>query len=118
METPKRLQPLPDTLRRLYSLSGNQCAYPGCCQPMFNNEGNFVGQICHIEGAKLIPLSEFVQRMNELNSADNIVLHCHHGVRSMQALQILREAGFNKIKSMAGGINAWSEDVDPDVPRY
>lgn len=81
METPKRLQPLPDTLRRLYSLSGNQCAYPGCCQPMFNNEGNFVGQICHIEGA--LPGGErFNPNMtNEQRRAfENLMLMCysHH----------------------------------------
>ena len=51
METPKRLQPLAETLRPLYSLSGNQCAFPGCNHPMFNNDGSFVGQICHIEAA-------------------------------------------------------------------
>ena len=81
METPKRLQPLTETLRRLYSLSGNQCAFPGCCQPMFNNEGNFVGQICHIESA--LPEGErFNPNMtNESRRAyENLMLMCypHH----------------------------------------
>lgn len=81
METPKRLQPSLDTLRRLYSLSGNQCAFPGCCHPMFNNEGNFVGQICHIEAA--LPGGErFNPNMsNEARrSFGNLMLMCydHH----------------------------------------
>lgn len=81
METPKRLQPLAETLRRLYSLSGNQCAFPGCCQPMFNNEGNFVGQICHIEAA-LPEGQRFNPNMtNESRRAyENLMLMCypHH----------------------------------------
>jgi len=81
LETPKRLQPLGETLRRLYSLSGNQCAFPGCCHPMFNNEGNFVGQICHIEAA--LPGGErFNPNMtNESRRAyENLMLMCydHH----------------------------------------
>lgn len=81
METPKRLQPLAETLRPLYSLSGNQCAFPGCNHPMFNNDGNFVGQICHIEAA--LPGGErFNPNMtNESRrSFENLMLMCydHH----------------------------------------
>ncbi|MBI3323473.1 MAG: ThiF family adenylyltransferase, partial [Candidatus Omnitrophica bacterium] len=74
--------------------------------------------ICHIPGAKLVPLSEFVQRIGELDSAEELVLHCHHGVRSMKALEILRSAGFRKLKSLKGGIDDWAEKVDPAMPRY
>ncbi|HIF9075593.1 TPA: hypothetical protein ACX6NV_000418 [Photobacterium damselae] len=81
METPKRLQPDRDTLRRLYSLSGNQCAFPGCNRPMFNEEGNFVGQICHIEAA--LPEGERFNKFmtNEDRRAfSNLMLMCydHH----------------------------------------
>lgn len=75
-------------------------------------------QICHIEGAKLIPLGEFAQRVNELDSATDIVLHCHHGQRSMKALQFLKKVGFTKLKNLKGGIDAWASSVDPDMPRY
>jgi len=74
--------------------------------------------ICHIEGAKLIPLSEFTRRINELDSASEIVLYCHHGQRSMRALRFLEKAGFRKLWNLKGGIDAWALSVDPDMPRY
>ena len=74
--------------------------------------------ICHIEGAKLVPLSEFTAHLHELNSADHLVLHCRSGARSWKALQLLREAGFTKVKNLKGGILAWAEDVDPTMPTY
>lgn len=81
MEKPKRLQPKTETLRRLYTLSGNQCAYPGCNKPMFNSEGNFVGQICHIEAAQSGG-ERFNKKMTdeERRSFDNLMLMCyeHH----------------------------------------
>jgi adenylyltransferase/sulfurtransferase len=75
-------------------------------------------EICRIEGAKLIPTSEFVQRIGELDSADEMVLYCHKGLRSRNALELLKAAGFKRIKSLKGGVDAWAEAVDPDMPRY
>jgi molybdopterin/thiamine biosynthesis adenylyltransferase/rhodanese-related sulfurtransferase len=75
-------------------------------------------QICRIPGAKLIPLSEFPQRMHELNSADEIVVHCRMGSRSAQAAGLLMKAGFRKIHNLKGGILAWADQVDPSVPKY
>lgn len=75
-------------------------------------------QITKIEGATLMPLSEFHNRVSELSSADDIVLYCKAGVRSMKALNILRDAGFKKLKSLRGGIAAWSREVDPTMPTY
>jgi sulfur-carrier protein adenylyltransferase/sulfurtransferase len=75
-------------------------------------------QIARIDGAKLIPLGELPKRMNELDTADEIVLQCKSGMRSMRALQFLREAGFKKVLNLRGGINAWSREVDPKVPLY
>ncbi len=75
-------------------------------------------EICHIEGAQLIPLGELPTRLNELDGRDEIVTHCHSGMRSMQALEILRAAGFSKVRNLRGGIDAWSTDVDPTIPRY
>src|SRR5690606_7961228 len=75
-------------------------------------------EICHLEGAELIPLREVTSRMNELETSQDIVLYCKMGGRSLKALHTLRDAGFTRIKSLAGGINAWSRDIDPSVPEY
>ena len=74
--------------------------------------------ICNISGSKLIPLGELPARLSELDSADEIVLHCKVGGRSAKALKILQDAGFRKLSNLQGGIQAWSENVDPSVPRY
>ncbi len=74
-------------------------------------------QICHLDGY-LIPLGELPARVHELNSADEIVAHCRSGMRSAQAVDFLRKAGFRKVKNLKGGILAWSEQVDPRVPKY
>jgi adenylyltransferase/sulfurtransferase len=75
-------------------------------------------RIASIEGAMPIPLGELPERVRELDPAREIVLHCHHGVRSLRALEFLRHSGFRRLKSLRGGIEAWSRDVDPAVPRY
>jgi sulfur-carrier protein adenylyltransferase/sulfurtransferase len=74
--------------------------------------------IAHIAGATLVPLHSLPARVAELDSSREIVLHCHHGVRSLKALEFLQGAGFKKLHSLRGGIDAWSRDVDPQVPRY
>lgn len=72
-----------------------------------------------IEGAKLIPLGEIVQRMGEIDPARETVLHCKAGGRSAQAIQKLQQAGFKgDLKNLAGGITAWSNEVDPKIPKY
>ncbi|MBI3615452.1 MAG: molybdopterin-synthase adenylyltransferase MoeB [Candidatus Omnitrophica bacterium] len=75
-------------------------------------------EICHIEGATLIPTSEFVQRVGELDSADDLVLYCHKGFRSQSAVELLKAAGFRKVKSLIGGVDAWADKIDPSMPRY
>jgi adenylyltransferase/sulfurtransferase len=75
-------------------------------------------QICRIPGSKLIPLGEVPKRMSELNSADEIVVHCRSGVRSALAVDLLMKSGFRKISNLKGGILAWSNQVDPSVPKY
>src|SRR3990172_9355405 len=75
-------------------------------------------EICHIEGATLIPLGQLPERLNQLDGHQEIVTHCHRGMRSMQALAILRAAGFSRVRSLNGGIDAWSAHVYPSVPRY
>src|SRR5438876_7969050 len=75
-------------------------------------------EITHIEGAVLIPLGELPNRLNELDGHREIVTHCHHGARSLKALEILKAAGFSKVRSLRGGIDAWAVNVDPSLPRY
>jgi adenylyltransferase/sulfurtransferase len=75
-------------------------------------------QICRIPGSKLIPLGEVPKRMNELDSADEIVVHCKSGMRSAKAVDLLMKSGFLKIHNLKGGILAWSDQVDPSVPKY
>jgi adenylyltransferase/sulfurtransferase len=75
-------------------------------------------QIAKIPGARLIPLGEVAQRANELDTADDIVVHCRTGVRSAKAIGVLQKMGFKRLRNLKGGILAWSQDVDPSVPQY
>ena len=75
-------------------------------------------EITHIEGARLIPLGELPDRLAELDGHQEIVTHCHHGARSLKALEILKAAGFAKVRSLRGGIDAWAVNVDRSLPRY
>jgi adenylyltransferase/sulfurtransferase len=74
--------------------------------------------ICRIPGSKLIPLGEVPKRMHELNSADDIVVHCRSGQRSARAVELLMKAGFRKIHNLRGGVLAWADQVDPTMPKY
>jgi molybdopterin/thiamine biosynthesis adenylyltransferase/rhodanese-related sulfurtransferase len=74
-------------------------------------------QICNI-GGHLIPLGELPRRVHELDSSQEIVAHCKSGKRSAEASEFLRKAGFRKIWNLKGGILAWSDEVDPSVPKY
>ena len=74
--------------------------------------------ICCIPGSRLIPLGEVPRRMHELNSADELVVHCRSGARSAKAVDFLMKSGFRKIHNLKGGILGWSDQVDPTVPKY
>lgn len=69
-------------------------------------------------GAHLIPLNDLPRRVHELDSALEIVAHCHYGTRSARAVDFLRQMGYKKVKNLVGGIDAWSTQVDPAIPRY
>jgi adenylyltransferase/sulfurtransferase len=75
-------------------------------------------QICNIPYAKLIPLGDLPKRLNELDPSALIVAHCKSGVRSAKAIDLLKQNGFTKLRNMKGGILAWSDKVDPSVPKY
>lgn len=75
--------------------------------------------LCRIDGATLIPMREISQQFDRLEEAPlPLIVFCHHGVRSLTVVSWLREQGLAECQSMAGGIDAWSREVDPAVPRY
>ena len=69
-------------------------------------------------GGLHIPLSELSNSINQLNPMNEFVVICHHGIRSAQAVRYLNTCGFDKVYNLTGGIDRWSLDVDPQVPRY
>ena len=75
-------------------------------------------QIAHITGVPQLPLSTLPQRFTQLDPNTQIYIHCKSGVRSMKALNFLREQGFKYVKSVKGGINAWADEIDHSVPKY
>jgi len=75
-------------------------------------------EVAHIEGANLIPLGELPDRLEEIASTSDVIVHCHSGGRSAHAVQMLRESGRRNAFNLAGEIDAWSREVDPAVPRY
>ncbi len=75
-------------------------------------------QIARIEGVPLIPLGTLPQRFTELDPNQQIYIHCKVGARSLKALYFLREQGFKYVKSVKGGIDAWADEIDHNVPRY
>jgi adenylyltransferase/sulfurtransferase len=75
-------------------------------------------EFCHLEGARLLPLGQLPARMGELDKGEEIVVYCHVGVRSTQAVSLLRRAGFSNVRNLQGGIDAWAREVDLQMPRY
>jgi molybdopterin/thiamine biosynthesis adenylyltransferase/rhodanese-related sulfurtransferase/molybdopterin converting factor small subunit len=74
--------------------------------------------IARIPGSKLIPRATLPERLHELSTADDIVVHCKSGMRSGMAVEFMKQAGYRKVKNLVGGITRWSDDVDPSVPKY
>ncbi len=75
-------------------------------------------QIASIPGAKLIPLGDVPKRVGELDPNQEVIVHCKMGGRSAKACDFLRQSGFKNVKNMLGGITAWSDKIDPSVPKY
>jgi adenylyltransferase/sulfurtransferase len=74
--------------------------------------------LCRIDGAKLIPMGSIPQNLQALDVDEDVVCYCHHGMRSMDVAVWLRGQGVQRAKSLAGGIERWSLEIDPRVPRY
>ena len=76
-------------------------------------------EAARLEGSKLIPLGEVVNRIGEIDAGRETVVHCKLGGRSAKAIEALTRAGFTgRLMNLKGGITAWSNDVDPSVPKY
>jgi len=78
----------------------------------------FEFEIARIDGAKLIPLGQLANRLHELKQNGQTVVHCHTGMRSAQAVQMLRQTGFTNVYNLEGGIDAWANEIDPAVQKY
>ena len=77
-------------------------------------------EICRLENAELLPLSEFAQRYKEVlgNPEEAALIYCHHGVRSLHVAQWLTAQGYSRVRSLAGGIDAWAHLIEPGMSRY
>ena len=75
-------------------------------------------EICNLPDSKLIPLGDLTSRVHELDTADDIIVYCHHGMRSLQAARMLKGMGYKKVRNLAGGIDAWAVKFDDKMPRY
>jgi adenylyltransferase/sulfurtransferase len=75
-------------------------------------------ELCRIPGAKLMPLGTLPANVTALLDVDDVICYCHHGMRSLDAAAWLRQQGVEGAKSLTGGIERWSVEIDPQVPRY
>ena len=74
--------------------------------------------LCRIEGAKHVPLGTLAASLETVPDVDEVICYCHHGMRSLDAAAWLRFQGIERAKSLAGGIERWSIEIDPKIPRY
>jgi adenylyltransferase/sulfurtransferase len=75
-------------------------------------------EIARLDNAILMPVAQVPNRVNELSTADEIVVYCKTGARSGRITNFLRELGFRKVKNLVGGIDEWAEKIEPEMPRY
>ncbi len=115
MTAPQNSVPIEVTCAQVKSRlnAGDQFVFLDCREP---NEHLTVS----IKPATLLPMSEIQNRLAELEShrEDDIIIHCHHGGRSLRVANWLRQQGFSKAQSMSGGIDQWAIEIDPSLPRY
>ena len=74
--------------------------------------------LCRLPNSILIPMNELPMRQNELPDGKEIVVYCHHGIRSQYCALYLADAGFEQTANLKGGIDAWAREIDPAIPRY
>lgn len=75
-------------------------------------------QMARLEGARLIPMGDLSVRFTELDPEQETVVYCHRGRRSLNVVLWLRAQGFSRVRSLRGGIDGWSREIDPSIPRY
>ena len=75
-------------------------------------------EICHINGSINIPMGQLPQQLDQLRAAEETVVICHHGVRSMHVIQYLQQMSIRSVINLDGGVDAWAREVDPDMPVY
>lgn len=75
-------------------------------------------EICHIDGSENIPMAELPGRLDSIAEDVELVLICHHGMRSMQVAQYLEGIGYDKVVNLDGGVDAWARTIDPDMQQY
>lgn len=75
-------------------------------------------EICTISGAKLVPLNTVAENMGAFEGAAEVILFCHHGMRSLNAAAFLRRQGIDGARSLTGGIERWASEIDPGMTRY
>lgn len=94
-------------------------ADPGRSQPrLIDVREAWEFALCHIKGAELMPMQSLPARLSELNPDQEIVVICHHGVRSYHAARFLEHQGFRHIINLVGGVDAWAKEADPTMPTY
>ena len=74
--------------------------------------------LCRLPNSILIPMNELSMRQNELPDGKEIIVYCHHGIRSQYCALYLADAGFEQTANLKGGIDAWAREIDPAIPRY
>ena len=115
--------PAPDTPRHPWEISPAElaAALPSDDRPvLLDCREAFEVETATIAGSLHVPMGDIPSRLGELedHAESPVVVYYHHGVRSLQVVAFLREQGFDDVRSLAGGIDRWSMDVDPAVPRY
>lgn len=75
-------------------------------------------EIAHLPGALHIPMDQVPDRLDEIRAAKNLVVICHHGIRSERVARFLERNGIDEVANLAGGLHAWAEQIDPSMPRY
>jgi rhodanese-related sulfurtransferase len=75
-------------------------------------------EIAKLDNSELLPLSNFINLSSSLNPEEKLIIYCHHGTRSYNACQYLAKKGFSNLFNLNGGINAWSKEIDSNVPQY
>lgn len=101
----------PREVKRLLDEQGGEWVLLDCREPV-------EVQIARIDGCLHIPMGEIPSRLPSLDPDKPTIVYCHHGVRSLHVAEFLRRQDFAEVRSMAGGIDAWSRQIDPQVPTY